>query len=220
MATTPQARSLVARHPSVEPGLGDGGPQAAQRARLLEAMAQTVADKGYPATTVADVVSAARVSRSTFYELFASKEQCFVEAYLYGVDVILQAMRAAGRGAREQGWEAELRASNLAYLQALADEPRFARTYLLEIHRAGDEALDARAQVLDRFAARLRRMAARVRPDQPAPPREAVLVLAAGLDQLAAEWLREGRAARLPELEPTFTHCARAILAAGGGGDA
>lgn len=220
MAVDPSPRSLVARHPSVEAIL-DADPVApGQRARLLEAMAQVVADKGYAATTVAEVVSAARVSRSTFYELFDSKEQCFVEAYRHGVEVMFDGVRAAGRAARAQGWEAELRASNLAYLQSLADEPRFARTYLLEIHRAGDEALDARVEAVKRFADGFRRLARRADPARPIPPRGAVLVLAAGFDQLAAEYLREGRAERLPELEPTFTHCALAILAAGRGPDA
>lgn len=210
----PPARSLVARHPSVETVL-DGDPVAGrQRARLLEAMSQVVATKGYTATTVADVVRAARVSRSTFYELFESKEQCFVQAYRHGVDVMLGEVRAAGRAAREHGWKAELRASNLAYLEGLRDEPLFARTYLLEIHVAGGDALDARNEALIRFANGFRRLARRAHPDRPAPPRDVFLVLAAGFDQLAAGWLRLGRADRLPELEPTFTRCALAILAA------
>src|SRR5215218_10272373 len=38
---------------------------ASQRGRMIEAMAEAVAEKGYPATTVADVVSRAGVSRKT-----------------------------------------------------------------------------------------------------------------------------------------------------------
>src|SRR5439155_260785 len=64
---------------------------SSQRARLLAAMANVVAAKGYAATTVADVVSAAGVSRSTFYELFASKEACFLDAYNQGVEDLLRA---------------------------------------------------------------------------------------------------------------------------------
>jgi len=208
------ARSLVARHPSVEPVLDGDAARDGQRARLLEAMAQVVAEKGYPATTVADVVRAARVSRSTFYDLFESKEQCFVEAYRHGTAVMFAGVRAAGRAARADGWRAELVASNRAYLEGLRDEPRFARTYLLEIHVAGSEALDARNEAVIRYADGFRRLARRAFPDHRPPPRDMFLVLAAGFDQLAAAWLRLGRAERLPELEPTFTRCAIAILSA------
>ena len=60
--------SLVASHPDVSPLL----TQRAQRAKLLEAMVQAVAEKGFEAATVADAVRLARVSRGTFYELFDS----------------------------------------------------------------------------------------------------------------------------------------------------
>jgi AcrR family transcriptional regulator len=208
----PSSRSLVARHPSVEPELDRAPAADGQRARLLEAMTQVVATKGYAATTVADVVRAARVSRSTFYELFESKEQCFAEGYRHGVEVMFDGVRAAGRAARTEPWPSELRASNLAYLTALRDEPLFARTYLLEIHRAGELALDARGDALARFAAGFRHLERRVFPDRAPQPREAYLVLAAGLDQVSARWLRAGRVQKLPALEPTFTHCALAIL--------
>lgn len=215
MADSP-TRSLVARHPSVETVLNGDPARDGQRARLLEAMSQVVAEKGYAATTVADVVRAARVSRSTFYDLYESKEQCFVEAYRHGTEVMFDGVRAAGRAARADGWKAELRASNLAYLEGLRDEPLFARTYLLEIHVAGSEALDARNEAVVRYAEGFRRLARRAFPDRPAAPRDVFLVLAAGFDQLAAGWLRLGRAERLPELEPTFTRCAIAILSASG----
>jgi AcrR family transcriptional regulator len=213
-------RSLVGRHPSVGTVLDGTNVADGQRARLLEAMAQVVADKGYAATTVSDVVRAARVSRSTFYDLFESKEQCFVEAYRHGVEVMFDDVRAARRAARDQGWRVQVRASNLAYLESLRSEPTFARTYLLEIHTAGPAALDARAEALGRFADGFRRLGERIHPDGwpgTPPPREAYQVLAAGLDQLAAHYVRSGRAERLPSLEPTFTYCAIAVLE---GGDA
>ena len=74
------ADSLVARHPDVGPLL----TERAQRAKLLEAMVQVVAEKGYDAATVADAVRVARVSRGTFYELFESKQACLVAAYRLG----------------------------------------------------------------------------------------------------------------------------------------
>src|SRR3954449_12955514 len=149
----PEEPSLVAAHPDVEPLLDvrDG----AQRARLLEGMTQAVAEKGYAAATVADAVRAARVSRGTFYALFASKEECFVEAYRHGTDVLVERIRAAVRA--EQGdWVARMRAALRAYLGTLADEPRFARAHLVEILAAGPAALAARDAAIRRFADRYR----------------------------------------------------------------
>ena len=51
-----------------------------QRTRLIRAMLDCVAERGYPATTVGDVVAAARCSRNAFYELFEDKEACYIAA--------------------------------------------------------------------------------------------------------------------------------------------
>ena len=48
-----------------------------QRERILIAMAESCATKGYGATTIADICEPAGVSRATFYELFKDKEDCF-----------------------------------------------------------------------------------------------------------------------------------------------
>ena len=48
------------------------------RQRLLDALEESIAEDGYPKTTVADIVRRARTSRRTFYEHFDSREACFV----------------------------------------------------------------------------------------------------------------------------------------------
>ena len=68
---------------------------ASQRARMLEAMAHAVAAKGYAATTVADVVGGAGVSRKTFYEHFQDKEDCFLAAFDAGVQVLVDTVERA-----------------------------------------------------------------------------------------------------------------------------
>src|ERR1044072_1985797 len=66
----------------------DGGPAppriftpVTQRERLLDGVAATVSLRGYAATPVAEILKAAGVSRRTFYEQFADKEDCFLAAY-------------------------------------------------------------------------------------------------------------------------------------------
>jgi AcrR family transcriptional regulator len=183
-----------------------------QRARLLAAMATVVADKGYTATTVADVVRAAGVSRSTFYELFTSKEACFLDAYNEGVEDLLQAVRNAVHDAPDD-WRAQLRAGIRAYLDRLARPDHFARVYIDEIHAAGPAALEARADALRRFADRYHASFSQARAADPAlrePDPDALLVLCAGTEQLVAERHRAGGDVRA--LEDVFCACAEAVL--------
>jgi len=208
--------SLVAAHPSVGPHLD--ARTGAQRARLLEGFTQAVAEKGYADATVTDAVRAARVSRGTFYALFASKEACFLEAYRHGVEVLEQRIDAAVRSAGGD-WRAQLRAGLRAYLDCLADEPAFARTWLLEIHAAGRSAQAARDATLRRFAERYRGSfeasgAPRV------PDDEALFVLAAGVDQLVCARLRAGDLDDLDSLTETLLTCAVAQLAGANDGGA
>ena len=200
--------SLVAAHPLVAPHLD--AHRGAQRARLLEAMTQAVAEKGYADATVADAVRAARVSRGTFYALFASKEECFLEAYRHGVEVLEQRIDAAVRAAPD--WRAQLRAGLRAFLDCLAEEPAFARTWLLEIHAAGRAAQAARDATLRRFAERYRASfedsGAAVLPSD-----DALFVLAAGVDQLVCARLRASALDDLDDLTRELLTCAVALLA-------
>lgn len=194
--------SLLAAHPDLEQHLAPAtGPHEAQRARILDAMGRVVAEKGYAAATVADVVREARVSRGTFYALFAGKEQCFLDAYAHGTDVLLARVRDGARAARSADWRDALRGGMAAYLAALAADARFARTYLFEIHAAGPAAQAARDAVLRRFAdeyGRSFRAARRAGADLRRPTGEELFVLAAGIDQLICARVREHGAEGLP----------------------
>jgi AcrR family transcriptional regulator len=186
--------SLVASHPDVTPLL----TERAQRAKLLEAMVQVVADKGYAAATVADAVRLAKVSRGTFYALFDSKQACLEAAYRLGTEVLEERVRTAVRGAAD--WREELRLGLRAYLQTLREEPRFARVHLLEWQVLGAE----RDAAVRRFARRYGKSFAR--SGRPVPPDDALFVLAAGIDQLATAHLRAGD--DVTELEDTLVGCA------------
>ena len=48
-----------------------------QRQRIIEAMLDSCAEKTYGRTTIADIVSRASISRTTFYKRFAGKRECF-----------------------------------------------------------------------------------------------------------------------------------------------
>ena len=191
--------SLVTSHPEVGPLL-DGRPQ---RARLLKAMVDAVAEKGYEAATVADAVRLARVSRGTFYALFASKEACLLAAYRAGCAVLEERVAAAAAAARD--WREELRFGIRAYLDALEHDQVFARVFLLQHQRLGDE----RQAVLERFAGRYGRTFAR--SGRPVPPPDALFVLAVGVHELACARVRRGEG--VLDLEDTLVGCAVRLAA-------
>lgn len=115
----------------------------------MRAMAEAMADKGYAATSVADVLRRARVSRETFYQQFASKQDCFIAAHEQAATLILANLEQA---AADPGTPQERFARTLGvYLDALAAEPAFARLFLIEVYAAGEEVLERRAEIQHRF---------------------------------------------------------------------
>jgi AcrR family transcriptional regulator len=191
--------SLIAQHPSLGPLL----TERVQRAKLLEAMVQAVADKGYANATVADAVRLARVSRGTFYELFESKEDCLLAAYRLGTEVLEECVVEAVRDAGD--WREELRLGLRAYLRTLEEEPLFARVYLLQAHIVPEE----REAVIRRFAARYGKSFAR--SGRPVPPDEALYALAVGVHELACTRVRRAEGVR--DLEDIVVGCAVRLVA-------
>jgi AcrR family transcriptional regulator len=123
---------------------------ASQRGRLLEAMAACVAERGYAATTVGQVVARAGVSRKTFYEHFADKRGCFLAAWEAGTEILFDQL--AGVAEETQAWRERLRDGTVAFLEVLAAEPDFARSFMIEVLSVGEEALARRAEIHERFA--------------------------------------------------------------------
>jgi AcrR family transcriptional regulator len=191
---------------------------ASQRGRMIEAMAQTVAAKGYAATTVADVVARAGVSRKTFYEHFGDREDCFLAAYDAAVDVLLGAVaeRVAAGEPAQTDWRERVRAGVRAYLGALAAEPAFAQTFLVEVHAAGPRARARRAEVHRRFVEFLRAQSALARaahPWLPDVPDAVYPAIVGGVDEVVSDWVAQGRVAQLPDLEPSLSYFQLALLA-------
>jgi AcrR family transcriptional regulator len=140
-----------------------------QRERMLAAMADAVAAKGYARVAVADVIEGAGVSRKTFYEQFSNKEECFLAAYDACVDLLLEAVDAALR-APAPDWLAGMSQATRVYLEMMEDNPALARTFLIEALAAGPAALARRSAVHERFAAQLASAHAAARQDIPELP--------------------------------------------------
>jgi AcrR family transcriptional regulator len=152
VSDTPPAE-IPGRLPSGRHGLPRALVIDNQRRRMLDALARAVAEKGYARTTVADVIERAGVSRKTFYEQFSDKSDAFLAAYDEAVKQLITGVEAAYRSKSRQP-EAVIAAID-AFLTGLSAEPEFARMALVEVIRAGDEALDRYYAASHRFAALL-----------------------------------------------------------------
>jgi AcrR family transcriptional regulator len=101
-----------------------------QRARLYGGMIESVSRRGYGATTVADVIGLAGVSRRAFYELFANKEHCFMCTYDIVVAGARKRMLEAWAG--ERGWANRLHAGCKVLLDDAAVSPQGPRLVLVD----------------------------------------------------------------------------------------
>ena len=117
---------------------------AAQRDRILDGLAEAMADKGYVGTSVTDIIKRAGVSRETFYELFESKHDCFHAAFSVAGDLLLARLGslAEADGSREERLDAVFD----AYFESVVEFPAFARLFLVEAYAAGPEAMALRAE--------------------------------------------------------------------------
>lgn len=107
-----------------------------QRERLIAGLAVAVAERGYAATTVAQIAAAAHVSRRAFYQHFETKEECFCAAFDAVFDH-LRAQMAAAAAPHEGDWPARVVAALGAALDFFAAEPDLARLCLVESPVAG-----------------------------------------------------------------------------------
>lgn len=151
-AETPPTETVPPRLPRGRHGLSRQEVAASQRDRILWALAETMAHKGYVATTVADVLKAAGVSRETFYQQFSSKQDAFMAAFDAAAarlldQTLVRSGPADGVDGADAGPLERFDRVLGAYLDGLAAEPAFARTFLVEVYAAGPEALARRARL-------------------------------------------------------------------------
>ncbi len=139
---------------------------ASQRGRMLLAITHAVADKGYPAVSVADVLKRARVSRATFYEHFSNKEECFATAYETAADVL--ATQVTEHASVETDLFSALRRGMSAYCAVLSNDLSVARALIIEIDGAPPAIRQRRAQNMREWAEMLE-VIARAEADRDKP---------------------------------------------------
>jgi AcrR family transcriptional regulator len=178
-----------------------------QRDRVLASAAEVFAERGFNATTVDDIVAAARIGVGSFYSLFGGKLECFLLLH----DRVVAAARARIVAAvpADGPWETRFCAGLRELLALVAADPDGARIVIVEAIAAGREGEARYSASLREATATLR--GGRVldpRGAEPLPPSFESATIA-GLAWLLHRRLVDGEGATAEEL---FPEMARIVL--------
>ena len=181
------------------------------RRRLLDGLADSIAERGYRATTVADVVRYAKTSKRTFYDEFASKEECFVELLAANNDDLITGITAAvdPHAAPKQQVEAAVR----AYVDHIESRPAITLSWIREAPALGDLARPLNRLAMQHLTDMLVGISLSPGFEHAGLPpisRPLALILLGGLRELTALLVEDGQDVR--EIVAPATTAAQAIL--------
>jgi len=164
------------------------------RRRLLDGLAASIRRRGYPDTTVADIVRAARTSRRTFYAHFADRQECLVallhESSQRTIERITEAVDPAA------SWEAQARQAIEGWIAAVQADPPITLSWIRDVPALGeDRARRFQRETMAGFVVLIQTLtdtphlrAAGVRP----PSEQVAIILLGGLRELIAATVEDG----------------------------
>lgn len=200
MVRTPWGDADTLRDRKLRPGQRLPAKEVArnQRERLFAALVAIVAEKGYEATRVEDLLDLSGVSRSAFYEHFADKEGCLLAA----VNAFLEptVREIVEDGERPHGEERARRVLD-SLLARIVEQPAAARMCFVEIFAAGPRATESVDRAIDTFQAFVAATYERM-PGREGMPPEIVRAVVGGLRKVMHTRLYRGEEAELLELAP------------------
>ena len=167
------------------------------RQRLLDGLAASITERGYRASTVADIVRHARTSKRTFYDQFPSKEQCFLELLHADVGKLGEAIRAAVEP--DADWQTQIRQAVEAYVGHIESRPELTLSWIREL-----PSLDAAARPFQRRGIQLLTSLLVTLSESPGirsadlPPltQAKAVILVGGLRELTALAVEDGHSVR------------------------
>lgn len=184
----------------MRPGRGTPREEAErnQRERLFAAMVATVAEKGYEATTVADLVTLSGVSRSAFYRHFDDKHACFLAA----IEAMGEpALRQIGGDESAPAGTERARKAFESLIELLVSQPAAAKMCIVEVYAAGPEGAALIDRTLDSVTALAARLLEQV-PDRKGMPIELVHAIVGGIQKVIHKRLYRGKEEELVDLVP------------------
>jgi AcrR family transcriptional regulator len=157
------------------------------RLRLLDGLASSITERGYRATTVADIVRSARTSKRTFYDHFAGKEQCFAE--LLRAEVEELGRHIAASVDPEAEWRLQIRQAVEAYVGHIESQPAITLSWIRELPSLGAVARPVQRRGLQLLSSLLIDLSANPgfrRADLPPLTPPLAVILIGGLRELTA----------------------------------
>jgi AcrR family transcriptional regulator len=176
-----------------------------QRERILDAVLQAAGGCGYAAMRIEDVIAIAGVSRRTFYDHFANKEDAFLASYDLVLDQLLTGVSTASSAG--QTWTSRVRRGLAAFLNLLAAEPVLARVCVVEALAAGPRALERRTRAMHAFQELLMPPPGEALAHARASP-VAVEAIVGGIYEVVYSRVTSDRTQELPTLLPSLLHTA------------
>jgi AcrR family transcriptional regulator len=184
-----------------------------QRTRLMSSLTGLMAERGYSGITIGDLVSRAGVSRTSFYQHFAGKQECLFAAYDRAAAQIAVAITPDFDPA--QPWRRHLETTIGRYLDVLSSDLTAARAFLVEIDAAGHAAREHDRATSRAFATLLAQQHAEVRAHNPrlGPlPSRAYLGVVLAVRDLIREALEQEPEPDLRALAPDLATFATAVF--------
>jgi AcrR family transcriptional regulator len=167
------------------------------RLRLLDGLATSIGERGYRASTVADVVRHARTSKRTFYDQFASKEQCFLELLRTDIERLGESIAAAVDP--EADWHRQIRQAVEAYVGYIEARPAITLSWIRELPSLGAVARPVQRRGLQLLSSLLIDLSASPgfqRAELPPLTAPLSVILLGGLRELTALAVEDGRPVR------------------------
>jgi AcrR family transcriptional regulator len=167
------------------------------RQRLLDGLATSITERGYRASTVADVVRHARTSKRTFYDHFAGKEECFLE--LLAVDIEKLGAKITASVDHEADWHVQIRQAVEAYVGYIEARPAITLSWIRELPSLGAAARPVQRRGLQLLTSLLIDLSASPgfrRAQLPPLTAPLAVILLGGLRELTALAVEDGKPVR------------------------
>jgi AcrR family transcriptional regulator len=180
---------------------------AIQRERVLAAVLRATTELGYREVSVQDVLDRAGVSRPTFYEHFANKE----DGFLAGLDAAALRLRTRLDAVADEGcasWRDRLRLQLEELLRFVEEEPDAAMALVVDARAACTAALLRRDELLDHFAACVDKQVRDGLPELPPPSAISAAGIVGGIESVLYSRLQRGECENLMSLLPSLMYFA------------
>jgi AcrR family transcriptional regulator len=177
--------------------------QTEAREGAMEGALVMAGQLGFRATSVRAILDYSGSHRRQFYELFASKEDCFEQAYSTWIGRVGAAVLEAAVVAPT--WQESVRAGLVALFQFVTRQPEIARSLFVEVQVAGGGALAEHDAAIERIAGALDSVRDQIEPDQ-APPEATGIFVVGGIEACVCDVLTAGDPKRIWDSLPELMH--------------